>query len=83
VQDNVEDPEPATLVGVRVHAVLLDARLTVPVKPWRAVMVIVELPADPAFTVTLVGLAAMVKSWIVKVTVVLWDNVPLVPVTVT
>jgi len=34
VQDNVEEPEPVTLVGVRVHAVLLLARLTTPAKPF-------------------------------------------------
>jgi len=62
VQASVELPEPVTLVGVRVHAVLLLARLTTPANPLRAVTAIVELAAVPALTVTLVGLAAMVKS---------------------
>lgn len=62
VQESVELPEPVTLVGVRVHAVLLLARLTTPANPLRAVTAIVELAAVPALTVTLVGLAAMVKS---------------------
>jgi hypothetical protein len=56
-----------TLVGVRVHVrpvagLIVDARLTTPLKPWRAVTVTVEEPWVPATTVTLVGLAAMVKS---------------------
>ena len=34
VHDNVEEPEPVTLVGVRVQAVLLLARLTTPAKPF-------------------------------------------------
>ena len=62
VQDSVELPEVVTLVGVSVQAVLLLARLTVPVNPLSGVIVIVEVPADPALTVTLVGLAVIVKS---------------------
>jgi len=62
VQDNVELPEVVTLVGLSVQAVLLLARLTVPVNPLSGVIVIVEVPADPALTVTLVGLAVIVKS---------------------
>ena len=44
---------------------------------------IVDVAAVPALTVTLVGLAAIVKSWTMKVTVALWLRLPLVPVTVT
>ncbi len=62
VQESALVPEPATLAGVRVHAALLAERLTVPVKPPVGVMVIVEVPAAPTFTLTVVGLAAMVKS---------------------
>jgi len=62
VQDNVELPEVVTLVGLSVQAVLLLVRLTVPVNPLSGVIVIVEVPADPALTVTLVGLAVIVKS---------------------
>jgi hypothetical protein len=70
VQERVEVPEPLTLVGVRVHVrpVAGDTaavRLTVPVKPWSAVTVIVEVPAVPALVETAVGLATMVKSWTV------------------
>ena len=56
-----------TLVGVSVQVrpvdgETADVRVTVPVKPWTAVTVIVEVAAVPAFTVTLVGLAVIVKS---------------------
>jgi len=70
VQDSVELPEPVTLVGLRVHAVLLLARLTTPVNPPTGVIVMVEDATVPALTVTLVGLAVIVKSGVVvKVTV--------------
>ena len=84
LHESVELPEPVTLVGVRVHEVLLLARLTVPVNPPTGLMVIVEVAAVPALTVTLVGLAVIVKSAaVVKVTVTEWDRLPLVPVTLT
>ena len=81
-------PEPVTLVGVSVHVrpvvgLMLEVRLTILLKPWRAVTVIVEVAAVPAFTVTLVGLAEIVKSWTVKATVAECERLPLVPVTVT
>lgn len=44
-------------------------RLTIPLKPCRPVTVIVEVPDAPARRVTVVGLAAIVKSWTVKFTV--------------
>jgi len=60
-------PEPVTLVGVRVQAIpvvglMLDVKLTIPLNPLRAVTVMAEVPATP-LTVTVVGLAEMVKSW--------------------
>lgn len=58
-------------------------RPTVSVKLWRAVTVIVLVPVVPALTVTLVGLAEIVKSWTVTVTVALRDSDSLVPATVT
>ena len=79
-------PEPVTLVGLRVAVRPDDAlvvRLTVPVKPLTAVTVTVDVPGAPALIVMLVGLAAMVKSWTVKLTVVEEVLLPLVPVTVT
>jgi len=62
VQERVALPEPVTLVGASEHEVLLVVRLTTPAKPFTADMVIVEVPAAFAFTVTVVGLAAIVKS---------------------
>ena len=69
VHDNVALPEPVTLVGATEHEVLLVVRLTTPANPLTAVTVIAEVPGVPAFTVTVVGLAAMVKSWTWNVTV--------------
>jgi len=74
LQDRVEVPEPVTLVGVRVQVrpvagETVAVRETIPLKPFRAVTVTVEVPEAPARTVTVAGLAAIVKSWTVKVTV--------------
>ena len=57
---------------------------TVPENPFNGAIVTVEVPCPPVGTVMLVGEALTVKSGIVTVyvTVVLWVNVPLVPVTV-
>lgn len=47
---------------------IVDATVTVPVKPCsagRAVIVIVDDPAVPALTVTVLGPAVTAKSWIV------------------
>ena len=63
VHDNVEEPEPVTLVGATLQDVLLVVRLTTPANPFRPVIVMVEVPAVPALTVTVVALAAIVKSW--------------------
>lgn len=70
VHERVDAPEPVTLVGVKVHVRPDDgdtvaARLTTPEKPLTAVIVIVEVPATPTVVVTVVGLAAIVKSWTV------------------
>ena len=79
VQDNVEVPEPVTEVGdsVQVKPVEGDAvavRPTVPLNPFSAVTVMVEVPGVPTVVVTVVGLAVMVKSesavtWYVTVAV--------------
>jgi hypothetical protein len=82
VHDNVALPDPVTLVGATEQEVLLVVRLTTPANPFSAVTVIAEVPADPAFTVTLVGLAAIEKSWKTKVTLVELVVDPLVAVTV-
>lgn len=83
VQDSVVLPEPATLALERVQEVLLVARLTTPLNPLSAVMLMVEFPGALTLRVRLVGLAMMVKSWILNVRVVLWDRLPFVPVTAT
>jgi hypothetical protein len=66
----MEVPDPVTLVGVSVQdspvaGLMLEVRLTAPLKLWTAAIVIVEVPAAPAFTVTVVGFAPIVKSWTV------------------
>jgi hypothetical protein len=65
VHDSVLVPDPVTLVGLNMHAVLFVPRLTTPDNPNCAVTVMAEVAAVPAFTVTGVGLAAIVKSWTV------------------
>jgi hypothetical protein len=69
VQERVEVPEPATLLGVVLHEVLLVLRLTVAAKPFREVTVRLDVPLEPTFTLTLVGLAVIAKSWTLYVTV--------------
>lgn len=81
VHDRVELPEPATLVGVTVQEVLLVARFTRPANPFKAVIVTVVVPAEPARRVTDVGLAVIAKSWNLKVVEALWPRVELVPLT--
>jgi hypothetical protein len=83
---SVAVPELVTLVGVIAPQVrfagTVSVRLTVPVNPLTAVTVIVEVADVP--TVTAAGeVAAIVKSVTLKVAVVLWERVPLVPVMVT
>jgi hypothetical protein len=72
VQERVELAEVAvelrvTLVGLRVHVRPVDGAtvsesVTVPVKPFVAATVIVEVPGVPTITLTVVGLAVTVKS---------------------
>lgn len=52
-------------VQVKPDGVTDEARATVPVKPFTGATVIVEVPAVPVLTLTLVGDAATVKSAIV------------------
>jgi hypothetical protein len=78
-----------TLVGARVHVrpAGVDADTvnpTVPVRPFRAVTVIVEVPVAPASTWAGVAPALIVKSTTTNVmAAVVCDSVPSVPVTVT
>ena len=67
MQDKVDVPEPARLVGVRVQVRpeegdAMAVMLTTPLNPWMAVIVIVEVPGAPALVETDVGLATIVKS---------------------
>ena len=61
------------LVGERVQlrpvtGEIAAVSVTVPAKPWMFVTNSVEVPTDPAFTVTLVGLSVTEKSWTVTAT---------------
>ena len=73
VQLRVEVPDPVTLVGVNVQVrpagEILDVRATTPLKPLTAATVIVDVPEPPTVKLMLVGLAEIVKSWTVTVTV--------------
>ena len=62
MHDRVELPDPVTLVGDTEQEVLFVDRATTPANPFTPVTVIEEVAADPAFAVTLVGLAEIVKS---------------------
>jgi hypothetical protein len=67
LHESVEVPDPVTLFGVSVQVspvvgLMLEARLTTPLKPWRPVTVIVEVVAVPTLAETDVGLAAIAKS---------------------
>lgn len=66
MQERVAFPDPVTLVGVKLHNALLAVKPTAPLKPLRAVTVIVEVAALPV-EVTEVGLALMSKSTTWKV----------------
>jgi len=83
VHESVALPEPVTLVGLAKHAVLSAPKPTMPVKPFSGVTVRVDVPALPAFTVTVVGMTLSEKSWTMNVTVAECDKPPLVPVAVT
>jgi hypothetical protein len=62
----VELSEPDTLAELRLAVMPLDdtvaERLTVPLKPFIAVIVMVDIPELPAVKLIMEGLAAMVKS---------------------
>jgi hypothetical protein len=68
LQDRIEFPEPPVIVaGDRVQArfveLVVTVRVTVPINPFCDDTVMVELPATPALTVRVDGLADIVKSW--------------------
>ncbi len=84
LQVNVADPDPVTVPGVIAPQVrfagTVSVRVTTPAKPFREVMVIVEVAELGSATVGEV--AAIVKSTKLKVAVAVWTRLPLVPVTV-
>ncbi len=86
---SVDAPEAprVTLVGLNVAEQPVGAaeavNETIPVKPFTAVTVMVEVPEEPAEKLIEVGLAVTVKSVTVTETVAVLDRVPPVPVTVT
>jgi hypothetical protein len=88
LQDKVEVPEPPVIeVTVRLQLIPLagdvtEVRMTVPTNPFAGPTVIVEFSVELTFPGTLVGFAAILKSWITKVALVEWERVPLVPVIV-
>jgi hypothetical protein len=74
VQLRIDDPELAMLVGFRLHARPVEGetdevKVTVPVKPFNGVMVIVEVAVEPTRVVALVGLEVIVNSVMLTVTV--------------
>ncbi len=85
---SIEEPDAPNVMLVWLsEAVMLVGTLfesrTVPVKPFRLVIVILDVPDAGAWTVKLGGLATILKSLTNTVTMTEWDNVPLVPVTLT
>lgn len=67
LQDNVEEPEPPdTVVAVSEHdspvELVLTTRVTVPLKPFRGLIVIIEFPELPTVCVRSVGFADIPKS---------------------
>ncbi len=65
LQDNVEAPDPPTMLPkprlqVRLVELVVVARVTVPLKPFNVATVIVEVLVIPTFAVRLVGLPVTV-----------------------
>jgi hypothetical protein len=93
MQDRVETPEVVVLLRATAPTLRVQVKptagetlfpnVTVPLKPLRPVTVIVDEALLPRKTVTFVGLAVTVKSWMVKTTVVECVIPLLVPVTLT
>jgi hypothetical protein len=85
LHDRVAVPDPVTVPGVIAPQVspagTVSVSVTMPANPFNAVMVIVEVAE--VLTATAAGdVAAIVKSWKLKVAVAVCTNAPLVPVTV-
>lgn len=89
LQDRVELAEApsVTLVWLKKQAspdgVIDCVKVTVPANPFTLVTVMVEMPVSPALTVKTLGVAEIVKSRTLTVTVVQWISAPLVALTTT
>jgi len=85
VHETVALPGAVTLLGVMAPQNkplgMVSVSMTVPGKPFRGEMVIVELVDEPSFT-AVGGDALIVKFWNRKIDAVEWVNEPLVPVRV-
>lgn len=84
---NVEDPDPVMVVGLNVAVAPagspLAPKVTVPEKPFWAVIVVVKVVPKPAVTVWLFGLVPMEKSGCPvtpRVIFAVWVRLPLVAV---
>ena len=62
LHERLAPPDPVTLDGVMVQAVLFDDKLTTPANPFRPAIVMAEVPVEPVLTVTAAGLADIEKS---------------------
>ena len=74
MHDSVDVPEPPVTVAgvtaqVRLEEFVATARVTVAENPFTGARVNVAVPAEPTFTLILVGLLAIVKSWTLNATV--------------
>jgi len=85
---SVDEPEPVTDAGLNTKLIPAGPeadRLTLPANPFVALTVTWVLPDNPAGIVTSGGLVEIAKSGssvTVTLTVVEWEKLPLVPVTV-
>ena len=63
VQDSVALPVPVKRVGDTEHDVLFVARSMGLEKPFSPIVLIVDIPAEPASAGTFIGTAVIAKSW--------------------
>lgn len=70
LQDKVELPMLCTLTVVKVQEPMLVPRLTIPENPFKEFTMMVEVPVEPASTLTVDCDGVIVKSWTVKVRLV-------------
>ena len=86
VNVNVEEPEPVTVVGLKLAVTPVGRpetlKPTAPVKPFSAPTVTLEVGLLPGSPETVVGEAETEKSEMPKVTGVVWVRLPLVAVIV-